>query len=159
MNSSLKDDVYKIPYNIIKYIENILLKINGKYVNGIERAKQLVKDKQVTYGQLKRIIHDLKYIDKLKEGTKYQLYGGDLMVTWSKNFLDGERKNVYNTKNSRKNSDEIGGLNAIRKNNFNKTHKKNSLANINMKSNKSTISSLTNNRLQEEINKIKKLIK
>ena len=81
------------------------------------------------------------------------------MVTWSKNFLDGERKNIYNTKNSRKRSDEIGGLDAIRKNNFNKTHKKNSLANINMKSNKSTISSLTDNRLQEEINKIKKLIK
>lgn len=159
MNNLLKDNVYKIPDNIITYISLVLSKINGKNVPGIERAKNLVKTKEVTYGQLKRIIHDLKYIDKLKDGLKYQLYGGDLMTNWSKNFLNGERMNVYNIKKSRKRSDEISGLDGIRKNNFNSTHDKNDLSNVNFKNDKSSISSLNNNKLFEEINKIKKLIK
>lgn len=159
MNNSLKDNIYNVPENIIKYINNVLLKINGKYVNGVDRAKEIVKNKKVTYGQLKRIIHDLKYIDKNKEGLRYQLYGGDLMVSWSKNFLDGERNNVLNNKLSRKRSDEIGGFNSLRKNNFNKTHEKNTFTNINFKKNKSTVSSLIDNNLHEEINKIIKLLK
>lgn len=159
MNSDLSDKIYDVPENIIKYINNVLTKINGKNINGIDRAKQLVRDKKVTYGQLKRIIHDLKYIDKFKEGIKYQLYGGDLMFQWSKNFLNGERNNVENIKHSRKRSDEIGGLDDIRKNNYNDTHQKSNNYSLNMKQNKSTVTSLKDNKLYEEINKIKKLLK
>jgi hypothetical protein len=70
------------------------------------------------------------------------------------------RKNRYSTgKKSIIGTPTLFVGNILRKNNFNKTHEKNSLANITMKSNKPTISSLIDNKLNEEINKIKKLIK
>jgi hypothetical protein len=55
------------------------------------RAKKLLTDKKVTYGQLKRIIHDFQNLDKNTDRIRYDLYGGQLMDNWAKQFLQGER--------------------------------------------------------------------
>lgn len=158
MNQLLKDKIYDVPQNILIYINNMLTKINGKHFYGIERAKQLVRDKKVTYSQLKEIIHDMKYLDKEKENMKYHLYGGDLMLKWSKDFLNNERDAVQHMKKSSERTNNIGGLDGVRKNNHNKTHEKSVIPILTDKNKKSTISSLVNNKLFEDINKIKKLI-
>jgi hypothetical protein len=137
--------------------------LNGVHVRGLDRAKKLIADKKVKYGQLKRIIHDLQNMDKGKEQVKYDLAGGDLMLMWGKKFLDGERDIISNRKEGRKKADEIGAITGERKNSYLKKHTKKPdfLPPLNMikpNSFKSTASALTSMKLFEEFEKIKKLI-
>ena len=64
MNSDLKDRVYDIPNDVIEKINQTLASAAGNDLHGIKRAKTLCSEKKVTYGQLKRIIHDIKTLDK-----------------------------------------------------------------------------------------------
>ena len=163
MNKDLKDRVFNIPQNILNQINHTVGGLMGKHADGLMRAKKLLSDKTVTYGQLKRIIHDLQTIDKVKDVTKYNLAGGDLMNTWSKQFLQGERNLVSNAKDSRKRADDIGSITGERKNSHLSSHtKKDNFrvpTNI-LKSNsdKTSVSSIITTSLFEEIEKIKKLI-
>jgi hypothetical protein len=164
MNKELKLRIFDIPYDILNKINHTLVGLNGVHVRGIERAKKLVADKRVKYGQLKRIIHDLQNMDKGVDLQKYDLAGGDLMLNWGKKFLDGERDIILNRKEGRKRSDEIGGMTGERKNSYLKKHTKKPdfLPPLNMikpNSFKSTASALTSMKLFEEIEKFKKLIK
>ena len=74
---------------IVQTIQTILDKIrtqvnslNGQHVHGLNRANKLLADKTVKYGQLKRIIHDLQSIDKVKDVRRYELAGGKEMEDW-----------------------------------------------------------------------------
>jgi hypothetical protein len=163
MNNQLKDRVFDVPQNILNFINHTIKTLGGEYVFGIERGKKLLSDKTVTYGQLKRIIHDISKLDPVKDSTKYKLLGGDLMKVWSKQFLNGERNLVSNRKDSRKQADDIGSITGQRANSHLKTHSKKvtySVPTNIMKSNSETnsISSLKSGKLFEEIEKIKKLI-
>ena len=100
MNKELKDRVFDIPQDILKTINHTIIGLNGKNVRGIQRAKKLISDKKVKYGQLKRIIHDLQNIDKIKDKLKYDLSGGELMEKWANQFLKGERDLISNRKKS-----------------------------------------------------------
>jgi hypothetical protein len=163
MNKELKDRVFKLPQDILNQIHHTVGGLNGEHANGLMRAQKLLTDKSVTYGQLKRIIHDLQSIDKVKDRVKYNLAGGDLMDRWSKQFLQGERNLVSNTKDSRKRADEIGSITGERRNSHLATHKKKDNYStptnlIKSNSDKTSVSSITPNGLFEEIEKIKKLI-
>ena len=133
-------------------------------MRGIQRAKKILQDKTVKYGQLKRIIHDIQNIDKIKDKLKYDLCGGDLMERWSKQHLQGERDLISNRKDSRKNADDISSMAGERKNSHLKKHTKNFNFKIptnliKSNSDKSSISPITSLGLFEEVDKIKKLIK
>jgi hypothetical protein len=163
MNKELKDRVFKLPQDILNQINHTVGGLNGKHVSGLNRAQKLLNDKSVTYGQLKRIIHDLQSIDKVKDRVKYNLAGGDLMDRWSKQYLQGERNSVSNAKDSRKRADEIGSITGERRNSHLATHKKKANFStptniIKSNSDKTSVSSITPNGLFEEIEKIKKLI-
>lgn len=163
MNKELKSRIFNIPQNILDKINHTIVGLEGKGVKGSERAKKLLTDKTVKYGQLKRIMHDLQNIDKINDKLRYDLYGGDLMFNWSKQYLKGERDLISNRKDSRKRADNITSMTGERKNSHLKKHtKKNSYSiPVNfMKSNshKTSISPLIDFKLFEEINKIKKLI-
>jgi hypothetical protein len=163
MNKDLKGRIFDIPQNILDKINHTIVGLNGKHAHGLNRAKKLLSDKKVKYGQLKRIIHDLQNIDKIKDRTKYDLCGGDLMNKWSEQFLDGERDLINKRKDSRKRSDEMGGITGYRKNSHLKKHSKKfsfkiPVNLIKSNSNKSSISPITSLKLFEEIEKIKKLM-
>lgn len=163
MNKDLKDRSFNVPQDILDKINHTINGLNGKNVRGIQRAKKLLQDKSVKYGQLKRIIHDIKNMDKLNERTKYDLCGGDVMEKWAMTHLQGERDLISNTKNARKRADEIGGITGERKNSHLKSHSKKSSFRIptnllKSNSNKSSISSIISLGLFEELEKIKKLI-
>jgi hypothetical protein len=163
MNKELKLRIFDIPYDVLNKINHTVVGLNGTHMRGIQRAKKLLADKKVKYGQLKRIIHDLQNIDKAIDLVKYDLAGGDLMLMWGKKFLDGERDIISNRKEGKKNADEIGGITGERKNSYLKKHKKKPdwLPPLNMikpNSFKSTASALTSMKLFEEIEKFKKLI-
>ncbi len=163
MNKELKSRIFDIPQNILDKINHTVVGLNGEHVNGIQRAKKLLNDKKVKYGQLKRIIHDLQNMDKINNKVKYDLAGGDLMEKWAKQFLQGERDLISNRKDGRKQADEIGGLTGERKNSHLKKHTKRfgfkiPVNLVKSNSHKTSISPLTSMKLFEEMDKIKKLI-
>jgi hypothetical protein len=164
MNKDLKSRVFNVPQDILDKINHTIVGLNGQNVRGIQRAKKILQDKTVKYGQLKRIIHDIQNIDKIKDRLKYDLCGGDLMERWSKQHLQGERDLISNRKDSRKNADDISSMTGERKNSHLKKHTKNFNFKIptnliKSNSDKSSISPITSLGLFEEVDKIKKLIK
>lgn len=163
MNSELKSRVFDIPQDILDMINHTIVGLNGEHTHGVNRAKKLLVDRKVKYGQLKRIIHDIKNIDKVSDKVKYDLCGGDLMEKWANQFLQGERDMVSNQKDSRKRADEIGGLDGERKNSHLKKHTKKfgfKIPTNLVKSNshKTSISPIVDLKLFEEVERIKKLM-
>lgn len=163
MNKELKDRVFNLPQNILDKINHTIISLNGQHKHGLNRAKKLLSDKTVKYGQLKRIIHDIQNMDKVNDKIKYDLVGGDLMDRWSKQHLQGERNLVSDRKDSRKNADEMSSITGERKNSHLKKHTKKDNFKIptnliKSNSHKSSISPITSLGLFEEIERMKKLM-
>lgn len=163
MNKELKSRIFDIPQNILDKINHTVVGLNGEHMNGIQRAKKLLNDKKVKYGQLKRIIHDLQNMDKINNKVKYDLSGGDLMEKWAKQFLQGERDLISNRKDGRKQADEIGGLTGERKNSHLKKHTKKfgfkiPVNLVKSNSDLNSISSIKLTGLFEQVERIKKLM-
>ena len=89
--------------DVIQKINHTLTSLGDKNVHGIKRAKNILNSKKVTYGQLKKIIHELGKIDKVNDKLRYDLYGGELMEKWASPFLNGERSLVRNKQTASKN--------------------------------------------------------
>jgi len=159
MNSKLKDRVFTVPENVLAKIRHTMSGIGEQGVVGKDRAQNILSQKTVTYGQLKRIIHDLKTMDKVNDRVKYDLYGGDQMEKWANTFLNGERDLIRDKKDASANINNNTGLE--RKNPFLKKHsKKPQGINLGIKSNsdKSVVSPLTSLKLFEEIKRFKDII-
>lgn len=164
MNKDLKGRIFDVPQDILDKINHTIAGLNGQNVRGIQRAKKILQDKSVKYGQLKRIIHDIQNMDKMNDRVKYDLCGGDLMEKWAKQYLQGERDLISNRKDSKKRADEISSMTGERKNSHLKKHTKNFSFKIPVNlvksnSHKSSITPITSLGLFEEVDKIKKLIK
>lgn len=157
MNKELKDKIYTLPDNVIYFLKQ------QKDIEGLTRNKTLIDTGQVTYGQLKRILHDMKQINKSVDVNRYNLYGGDLMWNWGWGVLKTDRDLIKNRKHFEKASNEIGDIEGDRRN-PSKTRKKRKdsfMPPVNFnKSNseKFSFSSLVPT-LNEEIERIKKLMK
>ena len=163
MNKELKGRIFDVPQDILDKINHTVAGLNGENVRGIQRAKKLLIDKKVKYGQLKRIIHDIQNMDKINERVKYDLCGGDLMEKWASKFLQGERDLISNRKDSKMKTDDMIGMTGERKNSHLKSHKKRFSFKVptnlvKSNSHKPSISTLTSLKLFEELDKIKKLI-
>ena len=160
MNGRLKNRVFQIPQNVCDYIQKVFSSLENKSIDGTQRAKNLLKNRNVTYGQLKRILHDLE------SGTlpliQYNLAGGDLMKEWGRTFLDGERDLIEKNKKSQQRSNNIGQID--RKNAFLKTHTKKSndhkIGGNMLKSNsdKTSVTPISSLGVFEEIKRIKELL-
>jgi hypothetical protein len=160
MNKDLKNRVFKIPQDILIKINQTINGLNGQNVKGIQRSKKLLEDKTVKYNQLKKIIFDIRNMDKIKDKLRFDLCGGELMEKWALTFLNNERDLIKSNKKSKKESDETSGLTGQRKNSYLSSHTKrfNFKIPLNLmksNSNKTSVSSL---KLFEELEKIKKLI-
>lgn len=164
MNKDLRGRIFDIPQDILDKINHTVVGLNGENVRGIQRAKKLLLDKKVKYGQLKRIIHDIQNMDKTNDRVKYDLCGGDLMEKWASKFLQGERDLISNRKDSKMKTDSMIGMTGERKNSHLKSHTKRFSFKIptnlvKSNSHKNSVSALTSSmKLFEELDKIKKLI-
>jgi hypothetical protein len=82
-NSKLYGRLFEIPQDILKYINNMIIRYPD--ADGIKRAKFLLNNKKITYQSLKRLKN---FFDNFNTNTnpreQYDLAGGDLM----KNFVD-----------------------------------------------------------------------
>jgi hypothetical protein len=154
MNSELENRVFDIRPDILEFIKQQPVNPN------IDRNKNLLETGKVTYGQLMRILHDMKTMDKKNNAAVYNLYGGKLMEEWGKMILKNERDLINNRKASKKNVDDISDQ---RKGAYKSTHTKkdNFLPPTNLikaNSEKSSTSSFAPPTLFEQIKRIKKLM-
>ena len=157
MNKELENRIFDIPQNILEFLRQ------QKNVEGINRNKNLLETGKVTYGQLERILHDMKTIDKKNDVVRYNLYGGKLLEDWGKTILKNERDLIRNRKASKKLANDIGG---DRKNPFLTTHSKRDsfLPPTNLIKANSELSSVSSfspvkvSSIFEEVKRIKKLM-
>jgi hypothetical protein len=161
MNSQLKNRVFKLPDDVFNFIHKIFTSLEDKTIVGTQRAKNLLRTRNLSYSQLKAIIHDLENGDP--NSIQYKLAGGELMLNWAKTHLNGERQMVKNIKKSKQRANEIGQLNDIRKNPFLSKHKKKtnySIPRNMMKSNsdKTSVTPISSLGIFEEVERIKGLL-
>lgn len=109
MNSKLKDRIYKVPKNVTDFLKS------QQPIEGLKRNENLLKTGTVTYGQLKRILHDIKKLNKMTDFRKYNYYGGDLMLNWAINLLKTERGLINDKEDAERIANDIGGLTGERK--------------------------------------------
>jgi hypothetical protein len=106
------------------------------------RVKNILKEKKVTYHQLKRFIHDMKSYDS--ESTEYTLNGGDKMFEWANTTLKQAREEIKSRKKGRQNAADLTpGL----KNAYRSSHEKDG----------DTVT-IDISRLSENINSMRRLI-
>jgi len=161
MNSELKDRVYVIPLNVMEFLKK------QKDIPQLDRNEHLLKDGTVKYGQLMRILHDMREV-KMSNPIAYNFYGGELMYNWGKNAIQGDANQIKNSKESTKIANDISGLSGERQNASIKRHTKNTLSpKINPndvskpnseKYTNSSMFSAKSTKLFEQINRIKKLM-
>jgi len=162
MNNQLKDRVFNLPKNVLDFLRQ------QKDIPELDRNEHLLKTGQVTYGQLKRILHDLKKINKNVDIVKYNFYGGDLMRNWGIMTLTNERNLIKDRESATRIANDLSGLSGERQNASIKRHTKNTLSpkiNLNMiskpnseKYTNASMFSAKSTKLFEEINRIKKLM-
>ena len=150
MNNDLKNDVYVIPDSLIDLLKVGLSKLQSGD-KGYTRCNNMVNDGKLTYSQAKKFKHEL---ENDLEGDEYEVVGGDDMLDFINNSLDGRRDSVYKSKKIRQNSGE--------ENVFKKTHTKDNSKNPTkvrtIKVAKNSDDIINNRAVYEEINRIKQLL-
>jgi hypothetical protein len=150
MNSQLKDRVFKIPDDVFNFIHKVFTSLEDKTIDGTQRAKNLLRTKNLENGDPNSI--------------QYKLAGGEPMLNWGKTHLNGERQMIKNNKKSQQRANNIGQINDIRKNPFLKKHTKKSkdytVPTNMMKSNsdKTSVTPISSLGVFEEIERIKGLL-
>jgi ADP-ribose pyrophosphatase YjhB (NUDIX family) len=96
-NQYLKDKTYRIPSDVLKYIQTIL--ISNPTGEGIKRAKFMLKNGFLTYQDMKRIKNFFDYFNpETDDKTQYYLAGGDQMKSFIETTLASDRKGVEMSK-------------------------------------------------------------
>jgi hypothetical protein len=131
-NSALVGKIFEIPDELIEVLQAAYDKWGAKVhgskssaTEGLKRCERLLKERQLTYYQIKRMIHDMEHINRYQDPIAYALNGGIDMYKWAVRVLDKARRDVDAQKNSRMNANNIGGLNGLRKNAYLSKHEKN----------------------------------
>lgn len=97
MNQYLKDKTYKIPPDVLKYIQTTL--VSNPNGEGVKRAKFMLKNGVITYQALKRLKNFFDYFNSQSgDRVQYALAGGDLMKKFVETTLNADRHAVASGK-------------------------------------------------------------
>lgn len=97
-NQELYNKRYQIPPAVINYVRGILTSYPTE--NGKNRAKNIVKNRFLTYQAMKRLKHDMQRMDK--NSAQYKLAGGKQMEDFIDQKLNQERAGVARSKEVRR---------------------------------------------------------
>ena len=122
MNSKLYGKVFEVPQNVLEFLRK------QPNIEGLKRNDNILETGTVTYQQLKRILHDLKTMNRILEPQKFNYYGGDLMLSWGISKLQGERGLIHDREESERIANDIAGLTGERSNPSHKRTKKNTVS-------------------------------
>lgn len=161
-NSELQNRSWAVPENILLFMRS------QPDIPELDRNENIRKTGMVTYGQLKRLLHDLKKLNRATQLAQYNFYGGDLMKNWGIMTLTNERGLIKNREDATRIANDIGGLSGDRQNASIKRHTKNTTSpagslNLTSKPNSEKYSnasmfSPSSFKLTEQIKKMKKLM-
>jgi 8-oxo-dGTP diphosphatase len=97
MNSELYDKTYKIPVEVLSFIQKAIMRHPSG--EGVKRAKYLLNNKKTTYQNLKRLKNFFKTFDPQKQSqSQYDLAGGDMMRDFVEQTLERDRDGVKKSK-------------------------------------------------------------
>lgn len=125
MNSELYNKQYKIPPDVLKYIQTTL--ISNSSGDGVKRAKYLLKNGNITYQAMKRLKNFFDTFNpQVDNKVQYALAGGDLMKSFINTSLDSDRHAIKSGKNSKldMSTNYKSGLKPYRTPNLNESDKK-----------------------------------
>jgi len=151
MNQDLKNDIYVIPDTLISKLQSGVKSLSTGE-KGYDRCNNMISDGSLTHSQAKKFKSELE--NELVDND-YEVVGGDDMLSFINNSLDGRRESVHRSKKIRQNSGE--------ENVFKKTHTKDKTKNptrVRKIKVATSMDDISNNRaVYEEIDRIKQLIK
>ena len=99
-NSQLLDKQYRIPPDVLKYIQTTL--VSNPSGEGVKRAKFMLKNGSVTYQELKRLKNFFDYFNPETDNkAQYALAGGDLMKSFVERTLNADRAAVKRSKKAK----------------------------------------------------------
>jgi len=112
-NKDLKDKYFNCPDDVINKLKTILSKYkNGGDISGLKRCKDIIKNKRLSYHQMKRIKNYFDNYDGDGLDDEYKLNGGDIMKQWVNTTLENSRNTIHDMKKVQMNA---GKQNAFRK--------------------------------------------
>lgn len=117
-NDALKQNTYKLPKEITNHLKNTLANfgqyktnkgykrlntlIDPNYNNRNDISPQNKDEKFITYGDLKRIDHDFRHMEKNPNNLERILNGGELMAHFTHDILNRERNKVKDVLKNKK---------------------------------------------------------
>lgn len=96
MNSKLYDKKYKLPEDVLKYIQAALTK--SPRGDGVRRAKFILRNGEITYQAMKRLKNFFDNFDVNGDRTQYDLAGGEPMKNFIEISLNQDRAGVERSK-------------------------------------------------------------
>ena len=97
-NSQLLDKQYRIPPDVLKYIQTVL--VSNPNGEGVKRAKFMLKNGVVTYQVLKRLKNFFDHFDG-NDKVEYAHAGGELMRSFVERTLNADRDAVSRSKETK----------------------------------------------------------
>ena len=106
-NSQLEDKYWNCPDYVLNVLENSVkryetLRLKNGKTEGYERAKNILENKRIGYGQMKRIKNWFDSFDGDWEDEEFKLNGGKTMHNWVNNQLNTATTNIKNIKDAQK---------------------------------------------------------
>ena len=97
MNSELYGKTYKVPQDVIEYLEQCNQAVGevDETTEGFKRNKDLREKGEVTYQQLKRMKNWFDNFNGNENDLPFILNGGHYVKNWVNDTLGGMRNNVY----------------------------------------------------------------
>ena len=104
MNSELYGKEYIVPDDVLNHIQKqITIYPQG---NGVRRAKFILRNKKITYQDMKRIKNLFDNFNQNNDKQEYELAGGDLMRNFIENKLNQDRKGVEISKDVKRDGEQ-----------------------------------------------------
>ena len=99
-NSDLINKGYKVPDKVVNKINHALATINtnDKQAKGLQRAKDIVNSKRISYGQMKRLKNYFDSYTGDGYDDEYKLIGGLLTKKWVNDSLGNDRESIKTNK-------------------------------------------------------------
>ena len=100
-NSQLYDKQYKIPSDVLKYIQTVL--VSYPTGDGVKRAKFMVNNGSMTYQAMKRLKNFFDHFNpQTQDKVSYAHAGGDLMKQFIETSLAQDRAGVARSKETKR---------------------------------------------------------
>lgn len=117
-NSKLEDRYFTPPDKVIHRLESAISKLNVDKgdIKGLRKAKEIIKNKRMTYQQMKNMKSFFDNYEGDGFDDEYKLMGGEIMKHWIDDSLGTSRDIIHGEKEAR--------MNAGEENQFIKTHTK-----------------------------------